>query len=180
MFWYCSFRSSVRLCQNTVPCKNSHDLSLLSEWLHAFNTSFPIAGTSGDSSIYIQAYALLGNSWPNKPTIPGLCCHMMKDIKQQDANTASVEGHYQWWICDWLTCSRLSSSGRVPVSPLLLMGISMVAALLMILSAIMKYLQDSTRHWHIKMGSCLWFHKMIIINCSDPHQHKIPASSNWC
>lgn len=44
--------------------------------------------------IYIKAYALLGNSWPNKPTIPGLCCHMMKDKEQQDANTASVEGHY--------------------------------------------------------------------------------------
>lgn len=51
--------------------------------------------------------------------------------------------------CDLLTCSRLSSSARVPVSPLLLIGISMVAALLIILSAIVESLQDSKNTaWH--------------------------------
>lgn len=39
----------------------------------------------------------------------------------------------------WLTCSRLSSSCSEPVSPLLLMGISIVAALLIMLSVIMAF-----------------------------------------
>lgn len=47
------------------------------------------------------------------------------------------------------------------MSPLLLMGISMVAALLMILSAIMKSLQHNTKHWYIKMESCSRFDKTI-------------------
>lgn len=49
----------------------------------------------------MQAYALLGNSWPNKPTVPGVCCQVKKDIEPQDANTVSVEGHL--WLKMWLT-----------------------------------------------------------------------------
>lgn len=43
----------------------------------------------------------------------------------------------------WPTCSRLSSSGSVPVSPLLLIGISIVAALLMTLSVITRRLWET-------------------------------------
>lgn len=41
------------------------------------------------------------------------------------------------------TCSRPSSSGRLLVSPLLLMGISMVAALLRIPSDILRACRDT-------------------------------------
>lgn len=46
----------------------------------------------------------------------------------------------------WLTCSRLSSSCSAPVSPLLLIGISIVAALLIMLSVIMHRICE-TQTW---------------------------------
>lgn len=62
----------------------------------------------------------------------------------------------QWM---WPTCSRLSSSGSVPVSPLLLIGISMVAALLIMLSVIMHYVcegkgkrEKDSRVYNMKEG----------------------------
>lgn len=64
--------------------------------------------------------------------------------------------------------TRLSSSG-VPVSPLLLIGISMVAALLMILSAIIQNQQNSTNHCNIKTKIIFHSEKSIRLHGAITH-----------